>query len=404
MAAENSAEFRRKKKKEALALKKRRRNVLIVMGEMVVCLLLSITCYGMSVMNKYNYEELDPSVYKETTHYKEVVQTETSIVELTNEEGEVYETSQISIPVESDATGYRNILVLGLDARSQDSFDERGLQSDVMIIVSVNNATGDIKMVSVLRDTIMKMEDGTSPRKYDKCNGQFSATGNISDVVSMINRNLGLDIDEYVMINWYGVATCINQLGGVEMTIPNEQVRRWVNGYLTETNEKTGIWAPQFEAPGTYLMTGTQAVSFCRIRYGGWNDDGRTANQREVITKMVDKAKAMAKTDPAALIEVAETGLTNVKTNLKLAEIVYLACQIGDYNIVGSTHFPKEWDSGHFLGNYASKYNIADPLVAYDFAQEVKNLHSFLFNDNDYQPSDFINQISYQMTLDRTGQ
>lgn len=396
----SSPSERRERKKEEQKMKKRRRNVIIVMVEAILCMVLCITCYGVSILNSYNYEELDPSVYKETTTQSHKKPTKvTQVVEVTNEEKEVIGTSVEEIEVDTNLTGYRNILVVGLDARSQFSFDD-GVQSDVMIIVSINNATGDIKMVSILRDCILRQESG---KAYDKANAQFCTSG-ISDTVSMVNRNLGLDIDEYVIVNWFGVATCINQLGGVEITIPNSTILSYFNAYLTTVNENTGIWAPQLSAPGTYNMSGTQAVAFCRIRYGGYNDTGRTANQREVIEKMLAKAKGMAASgDLTGVLNVAQTGLSNVRTNLTLPEILYTAAEVGDYNIAGSAQFPINYKSGQYLGNYPGKYAVLDPLVATDFVQEVKMLHQFLFDDDYYEPSQFVHEVSYQMYLDANG-
>lgn len=397
-------------RREEMKLKRRRKNVLIVMSEVALCLILAITCYGMSVLNSYAYEELSPSIYKETSamevekEEQVIVVPQTSIVEHTNESGEVIATEQVEVPPENaDTTGYRNILVLGTDARSQYSFDN-GINTDVMIIVSINNETGDIKMVSILRDTIMKMEDGTGALAYDKANAQFSVSG-ISDTVSMINRNLGLDIDQYIIVNWYGVATVVNQLGGIELTIPNEKILTYFNSYLDFTNRATGLWAPELHAPGTYLMSGTQVVAFCRIRYGGYNDQGRTDNQREAISKIFERAKLLlAQGQINVLLDAAQTALGNVKTNLKLSDILYMATELSSYNMAGSTSFPQSYTTASYVGNYPNKYGIVDPLVANDFEGEVKQLHAFLFNDTNYQCSDFIRNISQQMYMDRTGQ
>jgi len=397
-------------RREELKLKKRRKSVLIVMSEIALCLVLAITCYGMSLLNSYAYEELSPSIYKETSPYeveeaqKTTVIPQTSIVEHTNESGEVIATEQVEVPPETvKSTGYRNILILGTDARSQYSFDN-GINTDVMIIASINNETGDIKLVSILRDTILKMEDGTGALAYDKANAQFAVSG-ISDTVSMVNRNLGLDIDEYVIVNWYGVAMAVNQLGGIELTIPNEKILTYFNSYLDFTNQATGLWAPELQAPGTYLMSGTQVVAFCRIRYGGYNDQGRTDNQREAISKIFERAKTLlAQGQINTLLDCAQTALGNVKTNLKLSDILYMATELSSYNMAGSTSFPQSYTTSTYVGNYAGKYGITDPLVANDFAGEVRQLHAFLFNDPNYQCSDFINTISNQMYLDRTGQ
>ena len=82
-----------------------------------------------------------------------------------------------------------------------------------MIIVSINNDTGEVRLASVMRDLILRMEEGSN-MPYNKANAQYAQSG-LSDTVSMINRNFGLDIGEYVTINWYSVATVIDQMGGV---------------------------------------------------------------------------------------------------------------------------------------------------------------------------------------------
>ena len=404
---------KRKKKKAEIGdeagMKRRRRSVIIVMAETVLLLLLAITAYGTRILTSYDYEELSPTIYRETSDEAAskngstaAPEPRTTIVDETNEEGVVIGTSVEELPVSTGMSGYRNILLLGLDERSQ-GMEENGVQTDVMMILSINNETGDMKMVSVLRDTIMKMEDGCNTA-YNKANHQFTYSG-ISDTVSMVNRNLGLDIAEYVLVNWYGVAMVVDTLGGIEMTIPNDQILWYFNGYLTDVNEKTGMWSPQLPAPGTYLMRGTQLVAYCRIRYGGYNDTGRTQNQREAVTKMLQKGKdVLAAGEINQVLQAAELGLSSVRTNLTLPEVLYMATELGDYNIVGSSQFPQEYTTSKFVGNYKGKYNIDDPLVANDFAQEVRNLHQFLFDDPYYEPSDFVKNVSYQMYLDRTGQ
>lgn len=387
-------------------VKQRRRAVILVMVETILMLLLAITAYGTHVLASYDYEELSPTIYRETTTAgakdDRPKEKQTSIVEETNEEGVVIGSSEVEIPASAGMSGYRNILLLGLDERSQNLADN-GTQTDVMMIMSINNETGDIKLVSILRDTVMRMEENCNV-PYEKANHQFAWSG-LSDTVSMVNRNLGLDIGEYVIVNWAGVAKVVDILGGIEMTIPNEEILSYFNGYLTDVNAKTGINAPQLPAPGTYVMRGTQVVAFCRIRYGGYNDMGRTQHQREAIEKILEKAKAcMAAGDINLVLSAAETGLSSVRTNLTLPEVLYMATEVTDYTITGSAQFPQEYSTAKMLGNYPGKYGVYDPLVANDFAKEVKDLHQFLFDDPYYEPSDFIKNVSYQMYLDRIGQ
>lgn len=398
MASRNEQE--KTKQMDEKTIKRMRRGILLLLTELALCLFLgSVAVIAARTVNAVTNEELGEDLFVATRKPG----TQKTVQDVTNEAGEVIGRQEIEIPMENDDSDYRNILVIGVDQRPQFSFDENGTNTDVMIIASINNKTGEIKLVSVYRDTIMKLEERSSIGAYSKANSQYYS--GITDTVSMMNRNLDLDIREYVIVNWYGVAVCVNQLGGIEMTIKDEHQLSWFNGYLTAVNNATGIWAPQLSAPGTYLMSGTQVVAYCRIRYGGLNDTGRTSNQREAINKMLEKAKGILKSgDVSKILEIAETALGNVKTNLKLPEIIYLATYLDNYQIVGSRGFPVNYTSDENVGNYRAKYGIDWPIVANDFAAEVKDLHLFLFNETDYVPSDFIKQISYQMYLDRTGQ
>ncbi len=415
------AELKRKQKEE-MKIRKRRRIVLFVMGEMVLFLLLGIVCYGVTILGSYQYEELDPTIYKESASKQtpkanadninedEPLKSQEavpSVIEYTDESGQVVSVQEVTLPYEPSATGYRNILVMGLDKGENGErygYDDEGRNADVLIVVSVNNDTGEIRLASIMRDMILRYEDGTTRYPYGKANGQFAYAG-LSETVSMINRNFGLDIDEYVTINWYSVAELINQLGGIEMTIPNEEVLWEFNGYLTEVNEITGIWAPQLSAPGTYRMTGTQVVAFCRIRKaGGYMDDGRTNNQREAIAKIFERAKELAKNgEYTVLLQAARSAISNIKTNLKPPEIIRLLSEIDSYRMGGSMKIPSSYESGTYVGSYYTKYHEVDPVVATDFEQEVKNMHQFLFGEADYEPSDFIKMISAQMYKDRKG-
>ncbi len=392
------AEKKRQKRLREKLLKERRRKVLFVMVEVVILLTVSIGCYAATIFTSYDREDLDSSVFKASVSYQKV---ETKVVEETNAAGEVIGTRTEEYYSELPSNGYRNILLLGLDSRSQYSMDISGVQSDVMIIASINNETGDIKMVSVLRDTVMKMEEG-SVTAYNKANSQYSS-GGISKTVAMINRNLDLDIEDYVVVNWYGVAECINQLGGIEMTLPdNAKIINAFNGYLTAVNNHTGLWAPQIWEPGTYNMTGTQVVAYCRIRYGGLEDTGRAGNQREAITKILEKAKLMAKTGQFdALLNVAKTGLANIKTNMTMIDdILPIITKVSSYSIADTSQFPLEFIDGEGtgrLGTFYEHYGIESVVAATDFENEVKQLHKFLFNDNSYEPSDFIKKVSKEI-------
>ncbi len=303
-------------------------------------------------------------------------------------------------PVDQPIDGYRNILILGTDARNQ-KIRTGGANADVMVIVSISEATGEVRLVSVLRDCVLLQETGK--KLFNKANNEF-ARKNISTTIAMLNRNLGLDIDEFVIVNWKSVAETINAIGGIEFTIPNQKILELFNGYLTETNESTGIWAPQLKEPGTYIMSGTQAVAFCRIRGGGYDDWGRTEHQREAVAKVLEKVKSMlAAGDVAGVLRAAEIAMSGIASNLTPDQILDLAVHAADYTITETRYFPVRYVASRRLEDFYERYNINSCLMAKDFEKEVRDLHEFLFPDREYEPSETVLHISEAMRWEVEG-
>lgn len=71
-----------------------------------------------------------------------------------------------------------------------------GMNSDTMIIASVNNDTKDVKLASVYRDTLLNVYDDT----YSKANAAYARSPEAA--VNMLNRNLDLNITDYATVNF----------------------------------------------------------------------------------------------------------------------------------------------------------------------------------------------------------
>ena len=61
-------------------------------------------------------------------------------------------------------TGYKTYVLFGIDTRGEGS-QYSAQNSDTMIIVSVNNDTKEVRMVSVYRDTLLNVGDDTYTRQ-----------------------------------------------------------------------------------------------------------------------------------------------------------------------------------------------------------------------------------------------
>lgn len=142
--------------------------------------------------------------------------------------------------------GYTNFALFGGDSRTGEL--EEGVRTDAIIIASLNNATKEIKMVSVYRDTLLDLSKG----RINKCNGAYSE-GGPEQAINMLNMNLDLDIQKYVTVDFKAVAETIDLLGGIEIDVSEAEVKA-TNEYIRETarvaREKgsmgTSFWTADF--------------------------------------------------------------------------------------------------------------------------------------------------------------
>ncbi len=276
------------------------------------------------------------------------------------------------------STGYRNIAIFGVDSR--EGMQESGTRTDTIIIASINQKTKDIKLVSVYRDTYLDNTDGVY-RKATEC----YEVGGASQAVNMLNTNLDLDIEDYVTVDFEAVIEVVDELGGIEITLTDEEVT-WLNAYLVETSEVTGRSYTNVAGSGTQLLTGIQAMAYCRIRYTeGW-DYKRTERQRDVLMQIFSKAQSQG---VASLIQVVTNMMPYISTSLNVAEIVSLASGISSYSIVDSVGFP--------FNSVATYVGSADCVVPATLSSNVTQLHELLFGTSGYTPSETVQNISSQI-------
>lgn len=293
--------------------------------------------------------------------------------------------------------GYTTYAVLGLDQRSQDDYTSG--QSDVMVLLSVNNDTGEINMVSVYRDTYLQTDaSGT----FAKINAAYNR-GGAYQALQALNTNLDLKIDHYVTVNWKAVAEIIDLMGGVEIEVTeslfnakDQHGGSLLNSYINTTAAELDL---DYEVtyptgPGYQTLTGVQAVGLCRIRGANLLDYGRTANQRQVVLQMFEKAKGLVKKgNVATLFNIAQTAVKYVDTDITAYDISKLLPKLGDYYMNASDGFPF---SG-MRGGYTFE-NWGECIIAKDLVANVTKLHEILYANETYVPSETVINLSQKIS------
>ncbi len=333
-----------KKKKHRYNRRKRNIRKVIILVEVLILVLLSITAYGVHKYTLMDTTTLDDSkleIYKSTGNYT-------------------------------------NIALFGLDSREGEL--DGGVQSDCIMVASINNKTSEVNIVSVYRDTLLRQDDGS----YEKANYAYNVSGP-QDAIAMLNRNLDLDIEKYVSVNFNALADVIDALGGVEIDLTEEEVY-WTNGYCTETSQVVGRETTQLEGAGVHNLDGIQATSYCRIRYTTGDDYKRTERQRTVLEQVFKKAK---KADIATLNKIVNQVFPQVSTNLTLQNILGMAANAANYSIGETSGFPFDVEASENVYGHVGSY-----VVPVGMEDQVKQLHKFLFAKEDYEPSDTVKGIN----------
>ena len=277
-------------------------------------------------------------------------------------------------------TGYRNFVLYGVDSREGEL--TKDCHSDTIMIVSLNKATKEVRLCSVYRDTYLDNTNGEF-RKATEC----YFFGGPQRSINMLNKNLDLDISDYVAVNFNAVVKVVDMLDGVDLEITDEEMEL-INGYCVENELVTGASYTPLTTSGYVHLTGTQALAYCRIRYTeGW-DFKRTERQRTVLGLVYQKARQKGS---SALVSIADAMLPEISTSMSATEILTLVKNITSFQIGEQTGFP-------FDQTPADLSDAGDCVVPVNLAANVIQLHQFLYGAVDYTPSATVQEISNQIS------
>ena len=285
---------------------------------------------------------------------------------------------------ETTMKGYRNIALFGVDSTT--GALSKNTRSDCIMIASINQDTGQCKLVSVYRDTYLNLSNDT----YNKCNAAY-AKGGAEMAISMLNMNLDMNITDFVTVGFAGLSDTIEALGGVYIDVDDNE-RKHLNSYQQTMADNLKRSYTPLNDTGYILLNGLQATGYCRVRYGGGDDFRRTERQREVLSAVTDQAK---KATPTALTQIANNVFEEVYTSLDLTEIVDVLAHVTEYNITETAGFPTE--EYRTTGTVGTKGSCVIPL---DLEANVKWLHQFLFDDYEYEPSSTVKECSEKIAAD----
>ena len=318
-----------------------------------------------------------------------------------------------------------NIMLLGVDTREDDFTSDvekaSSIRADVQMILSLDKEDGSIKLSSILRATLVQNpvtgKNIKIANTYQTQDSSGVLHNNPLRSVYIVNHNFEMNIQYYVSIDFYGVATIIESLGGIDLDMTAAEA--WnINVYLAKKGSKyykkakdgtlfshgdkiMKTYGKNFESvpdleikDGVQHLNGLQALIYARIRktvsnkYPLDGDWGRTARTRKLLTALLDKVLHRDVTD---IINVATDVMSYMETNMSaslISELVFTVLRSGIFSKLGDLdslldqfRIPMDRTWGYTDGGS----NIFMSRTNGNFRKNVEALHEFIYGD--YYPA-----------------
>jgi len=259
-----------------------------------------------------------------------------------------------------------NIAFFGSDSR--DLSNMKAGRADTIMVVSVNPNKKSVKLISIPRDTYVNVPGyGKTKINHSYSYGQEQLA------IKTINNNFGLNITEYVTINFEGLINVINAIGGVDLNISKEE-RDVLNQYLIDSYKIMGKTYKPMTEYGDVHLNGEQALAHCRNRYVG-SDFTRAERQRDVLTQVMEK---VSKKSFGEIMDLVDIFLKEVRTNINVTEYLGLAASaftnINDYmgNIISAQVPSTEYSGGEYIDEVY--YFVTD------LDKDKKDIYNYIYN------------------------
>ncbi len=288
----------------------------------------------------------------------------------------------ISAKAAEELKGYRNIAILGTDGRADESYDVS--RTDAIIVLSFKKSNGDLRMISVMRDSYMKFAYFDGEMILDKVT-HANVYGGAVNTCAALNRTLDLNIEEYVMFNWKAVSDAVDALGGITINVKENEISD-MNRWGPETADNVGGTYTKIEKAGKQTLDGVQATTYCRIRKSSGGDSSRTGRYKKVVVATMKKAL----TQPWKLQELSNDVFPNIRTNMTQGDILTLLPLAVRMDMQNSISWPKEY----YAGLLSDGISYVVPIT---LESEVERLHKKAFNQEKYQLSDTAAQINEEI-------
>lgn len=261
----------------------------------------------------------------------------------------------------NDYEKIKNIALFGVDAT-----DGSTGRSDSIMIATLDPIHNKLKLTSIMRDSYVYIEG----YGQDKINHAY-AYGGPELSIKTINENFGLNIEDFVTVNFSSLPKIIDILGGVDIEITNEEIEH-INNYIDSLNSVEGTYSAHITSSGLNHLDGIQALAYSRIRYTSGGDYERTQRQRTVLSALFSKLTSASVSSYNSLLNEI---LPYVQTNLNASDILSLGTKVlAIGNNLEQDRFPRDgYGEGAMINGVY--------YLTFDLETAKQQMRDYIFND-----------------------
>lgn len=222
-----------------------------------------------------------------------------------------------------------NVALFGLDFR----YEHEPKRSDSITIITIDEQNKKIKLNSIMRDSLVSI-DGFG---NDKLNHAY-AFGGSELAIKTLNKTYGLNIKDYITVNFYNVQKIIDILGGLTMDIKKKEIP-YLNKCIQEVSHIQSKEPAYIINDGVQVLNGIQTLAYARIRKVGRDDYERSERQQRIFMAIYDKVKSIPYNEYLKFINMAPD---LIDTNISTSRAISLAKNIifNKVNNIEQMRFP----------------------------------------------------------------
>lgn len=200
------------------------------------------------------------------------------------------------------------ILLMGVDSEI-DGINNSSFNGDALMLITFNPKTLSTTLLSIPRDTYVPISCFENNRKNKITHAAWNGD---TCMINTVESFFDIHIDYYLKINFKGIVSLVDELGGVEVDVPISFCEQDSN-----RNFDNQICLDK----GTKLLNGEEALALARHRKT-INDIKRGENQQLIVKGLMNKLKSIKSVN--TIYNLLDTISNNMETNMNTNEILSL--------------------------------------------------------------------------------